>query len=90
MQYEFNNTNKEILNDYLIHLEIRHCFKTIWTTMKIIENTKILFIEHITKEMYEERIKDNNQDFQLFIQSLIGFTKLIRYIRDNYRKPIVG
>jgi hypothetical protein len=58
--------------------------------MKIIENTKILFIEHITKEMYEERIKDNNQDFQLFIQSLIGFTKLIRYIRDNYRKPIVG
>jgi hypothetical protein len=90
MQYEFNNTTKEILNDYLIHLEIRHCFKTIWTNMKIIENTKILFIEHITKEMYEERIKDNNQDFQLFIQSLIGFTKLIRYIRDNYRKPIVG
>ncbi|CAF3784165.1 unnamed protein product, partial [Rotaria sordida] len=93
MQYELNNNNKDILNDYLLHIEIRRCFKTIWTIIKIIENKKILFIQHITKETYEQKIKDNidnNQDFQLFIQSLVGFTNLIRYIRDNYRKPIVG
>jgi hypothetical protein len=92
MEYQFDD-NKEILNDYLIHLEIRRCFKTIWTNIQIINKKKILFIEHITKEIYEQRLKntvENNQDFQLFIQSLIGFTKLIRYLRDNYRKPIVG
>ncbi|CAF4686941.1 unnamed protein product, partial [Rotaria sp. Silwood1] len=92
MQYELHNNNREILNDYLLHFEFRRCFKTIWTMTKIIDNKKILFIEHITKETYEQKIKDNidnNQGFQLFIQSLIGFTNLIRYIRDNYRKPIV-
>jgi len=93
MEYEFND-NKEIINDYLLHLEIRRCFKTIWTNIQIIDKKKTLFIEHITKEIYEQRLKDNhnnnNQDFQLFIQSLTGFTQLIRYLRDNYRKPIVG
>jgi hypothetical protein len=92
IQYEFND-DKEILNDYLLHLELRRCFKTIWTKMEIVENKKRLEIEHITKEIYEQRIKDhmdNHQDFQLFVQSLVGFTKLIRYIQENYRKPIVG
>ncbi|CAF0809101.1 unnamed protein product [Adineta steineri] len=90
IQYELNNNEKDILNDYLIHSEIRRCFKTIWTNIQIVEQKKILFIEHITKEIYEERMENNNDDFYLFIQSLIGFTKLIRYIRDNYRKTIVG
>ena len=92
MQFELDK-KKEILNDYLLQVETRRCFKTIWTNIQIIEENKILFIEHITKEVYEQRMKDNgdnDQDFQLFIQSLIGFTKFIRYIRDNYRKPIVG
>lgn len=92
MEYEFHD-EKEILNDYLLHLEIRRCFKTIWTTIQIIDKKKKLFIEHITKETYEQRLKDhaeNHQDLQLFIQSLVGFTKLIRYLRDNYRKPIIG
>jgi hypothetical protein len=92
MQYELNN-DREILCDYLLHLEIRRCFKTIWTNIQIINQKKILLIEHISKETYEQRIKDNednHQDFQLFIQSLIGFTKFIRYIKDNYRKPIIG
>ncbi len=92
MEYEFND-QKEILNDYLLHSEIRRCFKTIWTTIQIIDKKKKLIIEHITKEIYEQRLKDNtenHQDFQLFIQSLVGFTKLIRYLRDNYRKPIIG
>ena len=95
-QYEFNNNdrhNKEMFNDYLLHCEIRRCFKTIWTTSKKLDNKRILFIERITKETYEQRMKDkleDKQEFQLFIQSLIGFTKLIHYIRDNYRKPIVG
>ena len=92
MEYEFNST-KDILNDYLLHLEIRRCFKTIWTNIQIINEKKILFIEHITKEIYEQKVKDNadnQQDFQSFIQSLTGFTKFIHYLKDNYRKPIIG
>ncbi|CAF3272694.1 unnamed protein product [Rotaria socialis] len=93
MEYEFDESNKDILNDYLLHFEIRRCFKTIWTTTKIIDDKKILFIHHITKETYEQQLKDNldnEKNFQIFIQSLTGFTNLIRYIRDSYRKPIVG
>ena len=92
MEYQFHH-EKDVLNDYLLQLEIRRCFKTIWTTIRMINNQKILVIEHITKEIYDQRLKDNmnnTEDFQLFIQSLVGFTKLIRYIRDNYRKAIVG
>jgi hypothetical protein len=92
MEYELNDS-KEILSDYLLHMEIRRCFKTIWANIHIIDKKKTLLIEHISKEIYEQRLKDNsenNQDLQLFIQSLIGFTKLIRYIKDNYRKPVVG
>lgn len=93
MEYELIEST-QILNDYFLHLEIRRCFKTIWTNIQIIDKKKKLFIEHITKETYEQRLKDNkennNQDFQSFIQSLSGFSKLIHYLRDNYRKPIVG
>lgn len=93
IEYEIEENNKNILNDYLIHSEIRRCFKTIWTNTKIVEDKKLIFIEHISKEEYEKRLKDNidnQQDFQVFLQSVLGFTKLIHYLRDNYRKPIIG
>ncbi|UJR37478.1 hypothetical protein I4U23_030181 [Adineta vaga] len=90
MKYDLTKNSKDILNDYLIHKEIRRCFKTIWTKIESHEKEKILIIEHITKEVYEEKLQDKNNDFQLFIQSSIGFTKLIQYIRQNYRKPIIG
>lgn len=91
MEYEIND---EILADYFLQLEIRRCFKTIWSTIHRIDTKKKhLLVEHISKETYEQRWKDDNQlkeDFQSFIQSLIGFTRLMRYIQENYRQIIVG
>lgn len=93
MKYEFDNQT-QLLNDYFLYYEIHRCFKTIWTNIQMINNKKILFIEYITREIYEEKFQDyqekHEENFHLFIQSLIGFTKLIRYLRDNYHKPIVG
>ena len=91
MDYE---VDEEILADYFLQLEIRRCFKTLWSTIERIDTKKKrLLVEHISKETYEQRCKDNHElteDFQIFLQSLIGFTQLIRYIQENYRQVIVG
>lgn len=83
-----------ILPDYFLQLEIHRCFKTIWSRIKTSDDgRKTLVIEHISKDTHEQRRQsnhENSEDFQSFIQSLVGFTQLIRYIRDNYRKVIVG
>ena len=78
------------LHPYLLQLEIRRCFQTIWTT---IDDQQRLSIERISKEIYDERIQDEeeqNKDFEHFRQSIAGLTRLIRSIVENYRKPIVG
>ena len=84
----------QILPDYFLQLEIRRCFKTIWSKIETpFEKKKTLFIEHISKDTHEQRCQsnhENTEDFQSFIQSLVGFTQLIRYIRDHYQKVIVG
>ena len=59
----------------------------------MVEGQKLLCIERITKEMYEERTQQDTgslEDFQVSIQSIVGFTQLIRYIGEHYKKPIVG
>ncbi|CAF0944934.1 unnamed protein product [Adineta ricciae] len=90
IEYNLSKNYQDVLNDYLIQREIRRCFKTIWAKIQLTDSNKILVIEHVTRDVYEQRLKDNHDDVLSFIQSLTGFTKLIRYIQDNYRKPIIG
>ncbi|CAF0779651.1 unnamed protein product [Didymodactylos carnosus] len=102
--YDLNELSAMTIDDYLLHNELRRVFHTIWTKTLVVDvddssnKKKILLIEHITKEEYDQRIKDqvinsdsNTEDnFESFMKPLIGFTKIIRYLKDNYRKPLVG
>ena len=93
MELDLYGAQQDVLNDYCLRLELRRCFKTIWTTIKTVEGQKLLCIEHITKEAHEERSREDaasHEDFQVSIQSIVGFTQLIRYIHEHYKKPIVG
>ena len=81
---------KHRIHRYCLQLEIRRCFQTIWTT---IDDENRLTIERINKEIYDQRIKEEiveEKEYQLFLQSLMGFSRLIRSIAQNYRKSIVG
>lgn len=89
VEYDVN----EVIDDYFLQSEIRRCFQTIWTTIKTVDEQKTLLVEHIDKDTYDQRLKENpktTEEFAAFIQSINGFTRLIRYISEQYRKPIVG
>jgi len=94
MTYE-HEFERDFLSNYSIQMEIQRYFKTIWTTIETESQTqkKIFVFERITREDFEEKSRDyqlNNNDWTEHLQSIVGFSKLIHYIRDNYQKPIVG
>ena len=92
MEFDINEA-KDLIDDYFLQLEIRRCFQTIWPTIRTGEQQKTLLVECIDKEVHDERMEENTKstgEFASFMQSVNGFTRLIRYISEHYRKPIVG
>ena len=91
MLYDLPAKKHRRLPPYLLQLEIRRCFQSVWTT---IDDRQRLCIERISKETYDERMREttneHNDDFQRFQQAIVGFTRLIRSIVETYRQPIVG
>jgi len=65
--------NKSIQN-YVIHQELRNRFDMIWTH----ENNSNIVVEKITKEKREELNRSDPNEVNRIMDTMLGFTKVIR------------
>ncbi|KAK7087349.1 poly(A)-specific ribonuclease PNLDC1-like [Littorina saxatilis] len=76
--------------DYVIHSEIRRRFPLVWTVNDTFKN---IAVEKVTAERrteLEERNKvDQEQEQEKLKQSMLGFTRVFRVLRE-YQKILVG
>ncbi|PVD31746.1 hypothetical protein C0Q70_07164 [Pomacea canaliculata] len=80
----------KLWNDFIIQTEIRKRFPEVWTSIDPFKN---IAIERITperrKELEMKRESDKERDQERLKQSLLGFTRVFRVMRE-YQKPLVG
>ncbi|XP_067667980.1 pre-piRNA 3'-exonuclease trimmer-like [Haliotis asinina] len=84
------NRTEEIqtISDYVLHNEIRNRFPSVWTSTDHLGN---FVVEVVTSERRRQLEEDRqeSQDQQQLLNSLLGFTRVFRILTEC-KKPLIG
>lgn len=85
-----SNADAKLWNDYVIQTEVRKRFPEVWTSTDSFQNIAVQRVTPEQRKELEVMVKmDKEVEQQKLKQSLLGFTRVFRVLRE-YQKPLVG
>ncbi|KAK7475651.1 hypothetical protein BaRGS_00033077 [Batillaria attramentaria] len=84
------HADAKLWNDFVIQTEVRKRFPEVWTMTDSFQNIAVMKVTPERRSELEEKAKvDREEEQEKLKQSLLGFTRVFRVLRE-YQKPLVG